>query len=308
MHAHLEEMAKACSPVYAKVRALTDPEAQREAGLLADILVSDQITAPVSLPDSAEILRAMHFSMESAKPDRKCMGYVLRAFPAWVDAVSSTARETFLDVIPKLAPAAADLGDEGMRLIIEAVNVEPKLIECTAAYAMTTGEAIRAVARIAHRAASHHRRDLLEKLVEIFPAGKMEESRDAEHLLPAMARATEAAASNAWVPAMELALKLTARDVSSARGTLESLPASLRKVPVAVVGPYLDDFHLLVEHIGIRVNGICLNELPAWYARHGTERTRAFVSCAAQAGRDYGTVAGQYFLERKTAAAKEMLS
>ena len=122
-----------------------------------------------------------------------------------------------------------------------------------------------------------------------------------------MARATEAA-GNVWVPAMELALKLTAWDVSSARGTLESLPGSLRKVPVAEVGPYLDDFHLLVEHIGIRVNGICLNDLPAWYARYGTERTRAFVSCAGQAARDYGAIAGQYFLERKTAAAKEMLS
>ena len=163
-------MAKACSPIYDLVGALSDPEAQREAGLLADILVSDQLAAPVSLEGTAETIRAMRLSVEAARPDRKCMSYVMRAFPGWVNAVSSTARETFLDALPKLSPATHDLGDEGMRLIVEAVNVEPKLIECASAYAMTTGEAIRAVARLAHRAANHHRAELLEKLVEIFPA------------------------------------------------------------------------------------------------------------------------------------------
>jgi hypothetical protein len=121
-------------------------------------------------------------------------------------------------------------------------------------------------------------------------------------------RAATEAAGEAWPAAMELALDLARHDTSSARGTLDALAGAARRVPVADLEWYLMDFRMLVRHIGIRVNRICLTDLPAWYRNHGSERTRAFVSCACQAAEEYGAVAGQHFAERRTAAAREMLS
>jgi hypothetical protein len=308
LRAHLAEMAKASSPVYGLIAAISDPQAQHEAGLLADIVVSEQLSPPSTLDLPAGEIRTWRLSVEAAKPDRKCMGYLLANFPAWTKAVSSTARADFLESFPRLAPAAHDLGDEGMRLVLEAANVDPPLLEAVAEYAMTTAESVRAVARMAHRAANLHQAELMKKLTAVFPAERMEDSREAENLLPSIGKATEAAPEEAWPAAMALALELVARDISSARGTLDSLPGALKKLPLAQAREYLEDFRMMVEHIGIRVNRVCLSELPQWYARHGVERTRAFVSCACRAAESYGVVAGQFFAERKTAAAKGMLS
>jgi hypothetical protein len=308
LRAHLAQIAKSVSPIYALTVEVADPEARREAGLLADFVVTEQLPPPKSLDLDADQMRVLRLAVEAAKPDRKCIPYLMERFPVWTAQVSSTARAGFLESLPVLAPAAYDLGDEGMAQVIEAGNVDPALLPCIAEYAMSTADTVRAAARLAQRAASHHRTGLLQTLVDVFPAQKADESREAEKLLPAMRAATEAAGDAAWPAAMELALELTRNDVSSARGTLDSLPGVIRQVPVADLGPYLEDFRMLVEHIGIRVNRICLTELPAWYRRHGSERTRAFVSCACQVAEEYGAVAGQHFLERRTAAAKEMLA
>jgi hypothetical protein len=307
LRAHLAQMAKSVSPAYGLIAAIADPEAQREAGLLVDFVVSEQLSPPASLDLGADEIRTWRLSVEAAKPDRKCIGYLLQKFPAWSTAVSSTARAAFLETFPKLAPAAYDLNDEGMRLVIESVNVDPALLACVAEYAMTTAESVRAAARMAHRAADQHCTDLMRRLVETFPAQRVDESREAENLLPSMGKALQAAPDEAWQAGMLLALELVARDISSARGTLESLAGVLSKMPVAQAVPYLEDFRMMVEHIGIRINRLCLMDLPQWYARHGVEKTRAFVSCACLAAESFGVVAGQHFAERKTAAAKEML-
>jgi hypothetical protein len=305
---HLAELAKTVSPIYERVASLGDSEAQREAGRLADWIVSEQLEAPAAIPTDAAAVRCLRRSVEATKPDRGCMTYLLESFPKWMASLSSSSRAEFLENFPNLAPAARDLSDKGMGEVIEAIHLDPKLLGHVAAYATTTAEAVRAVARIAQRAANHHRGDLLEKLVEVFPATRMEESKEAEQLLPAMAEATEAVADIAWIPAMELALALAARDVSSARGTLRALPGSLSRVPQGDKGAYLDDFRLLVESIGIRVNGVCLKELPDWYSQGGSQRTREFVSMACETARKYGVLSGQFFLERKTAAARQRLN
>lgn len=307
LRAHLAQLSQAASPIYELIAAIPDLEAQREAGQLADLIVSEQLPSPRSLPANPAELRALRLSVENARPDRRAMHFLLDSFERWLDALSPAARAEFLETFPKLAPAAHDLGEAGMRLMLEAVNLEPKLLGCAAAYAMTTAEAIRAAAALVHRAASHHCGGLVDKLVATFPAERMEESRDAEKLLPALAGAAQAA-GDAFAPALELALALVARDVSSARGALRSLPGALRGVPAGSEGFYLDDFRLLIEHIGIGVNGVCLTDLPRWYASFGAERTRAFVSRACQAAHAFGRIAGQYFLERKTPAARDMLS
>jgi hypothetical protein len=138
---HLEQLSKAESPIYERVAVIDDAGAQREAGLLADTVVHEQLTVPAALPGDAAALRTLRLSVEAAKPDRACMNFLLRSFLSWMDAISSTARGQFLETLPKLAPACGDLGDDGMRLLIEAGNLEPGLLGNAASYAMTTAEA-----------------------------------------------------------------------------------------------------------------------------------------------------------------------
>ena len=304
---HLGQLAKSVSPVYGLLAALKDDEARREGGRLADLIIGEQLTVPKELCREAAGLRALRLGVEAAKPDRKCIEFILSKFSGWFDGISSTGRETFVEVFPRLAPAARDLGDDGMRMVIETVNLDAALLAPIASYAMTTGEAIRAIAKLANRASDHHRADLIAKLVEIFPAEKMEVSREAERVVPAVEAATEAAAT-VWVPAMELALALITRDFSSAVGTLGGLPGAIGKVPVKDLGPYLDDFRMLVEEIGLSVNGICLQQLPGWYVQRGSEATRAHVALACEAARAYGALAGRSFLEGRTEASRQVQS
>jgi hypothetical protein len=305
---HLAQLAKTVSPVFDLAAAAAGREARIEAGLLADLIVSDQLTPPRALPGRADEIRCLRESVDSARPDRKCAAFILGSFSGWLEAVNSAARAVFLGGFPKLAPAALDLGQDGMRLIIEAVNAEPAVLKAASEYAIADAAGVRAVARIARQAAAHRRADLLERLVAAFPAKALEESADAEKLLAALGRATEAAGEQAWAEAMELGIELISRGLSSARGTLDGLPSALGKVRPEHSTAYLADFAVLVKAIGIRVNGICLKELPGWYATHGPDRTRAFVACACEAANSYGTVAGQCFLERRTQAAREVIS
>jgi len=283
---------------------MQDSSLQSEAGRLIDIILSEQLTPPAQFPppDSIPTLRA---SVEKAKPDRRCMQYLLRSFPAWMGAVSPAARAMFLEVMPDLAPAAYDLNDAGMGMVLEAAASDPAILRPVASYAMTTDKAIRAIAAVARQAAEQRRVDLLQAFAAAFPSEKMEESKDAEKLLPDIRRFTEA--SKAWPEAMQLAIALAERSPSTARASAKDAVAVLGKLPAADHGPYLDDFRLIVESIGIRAAGFCLRTLPALYQRHGSEHVRRFVSLACQTANNAGVLAGEAFLNRKTEAARGIL-
>lgn len=300
LQAHREELGAA----YRVFDRLDVPELRREAGLLIDFLQGEQISVPETIGDPAEGLPCLRKSVEAAHPDRKCIAFLLKGFPDWTRAVAPASRETFLRRLPELAPAVYDLGDAGMRTVVEAVSAEPRTLGPIAAYAMTTAGAIRAIAELAHAAAAHQRVDLLEALAEAFPATAMEESKDAERLLPAVAAAATAAGS-AWSEAMELALLLIRNSVSSAYGAFSALPGALRKVPDT--GVYLRDFREISEAVGLRAIGLCLGTLPGWHAKQEREALRRFVALGCEAAREFGALAGMAFLERKTKASKQLL-
>jgi hypothetical protein len=133
----------------------------------------------------------------------------------------------------------------------------------------------------------------------------MEESRDAEHLLPEIEKL--ASATQAWPEAMQLALAVTERNISSARAVARDAAANLGKLPQAFHSSYLVDFRLVIESIGVRGIGFCLSTLPRLYEQPGVEITRNFVSLACQAGRNFGAAAGTAFLDRQTQASKASL-
>ncbi|MBM3810552.1 MAG: hypothetical protein FJW20_02835 [Acidimicrobiia bacterium] len=300
LNSHLSQLGATRSPLYSQLAALNEASQRLQAAQLIDFILSEQLSAPRQLPP-ADALGTLVEALKKAHPDRKCVEFILAKFSGWVEAVAAHARETFLNGFAELAPAARDLGDAGMKKLLEAMAAEPAVLKPVAAYAMTTAEAIQALAEMAAQAARCRRLDLLEAFAKAFPAEEMEKSRDAEHLPPAVGKMTQAA--KAWPEAMQLALALIERDVSSARGTCGDLAGVMGKMPAADHAPYLDDFRLIIEAMGIRAAGYSLRTLPNLYRRHGAAAVRRFVSLACQAANEAGAVAGEAFLERKTEAS-----
>ena len=300
--AHLEQLAASKSPAYARLGKVQDDRLRREAALLLDLLLSEQIAVPSAFPEPVDAVAALRAGVEKARPDRKCIGYILNCYPGWMDAVAPHAREAFLASFPELAPAVHDLNHAGMRLVLEAAANDPAILPHVAAYSMTTADAIRAIAGIAHQAAASRRIDLLQGLTAAFPAAKMEEGKDAEHLLKDLHLLTEA--TQAFPEALELGIALIERDISAARAACKQTAAVLGKLASNLHAGYLEDFRHILEAIGIRANGQCLRALPDLYRTHSIEGVRQFVALACQAAQSYGALAGEAFLDRRTDAAK----
>lgn len=283
LRAHLDEL----HPAYRAVHTIADPTLRTEAAKIIDFALTQHLPVP-AIDQASEANGCWRAAIQTAHPDRKCVSYILTNFSAWWKRIEPPARPAFLEGFPHLAPAVHDLSNAGMGHVIQAVNRDPRLLPVIYSYAMTTGEAIRAVARLATSCDVAQ----LQKLVDVFPAQRMEASKDAERFLPALGAVPDA---------LPLALVLTEHNVSSAYAVCRALK-NLDRPPT-----YVDDFRLLVECIGISVSGVCLHELPRWHKQHGAEATHRFVQAAAECGRTYGVHAGQQFLERRTQAARQLL-
>lgn len=281
--------AAALGPAYRIFDSLSDPALRREAGLLADLVTSGEYTIPEGFGQPAESIPCLRRALETAQPDRKCAAFVLRHFGSWAQSLEGPARAAFLESFPPLAPAVADLGEEGMRLLLDTVRREPRTLSCIAAYAMTDKANIRAIVRIA----AVNPIETLQRLVAGFPLSLIEEHREAEKLLPAVAEAPHAAS---------IAAAMLPANVSSVIGVFQKL----KKLPAEA--DYVEDFRALVESVGVQANGFCLNTLPALRRKHGAEKTREFVAAAVEVARNYGARAGQAWLEQRTPAAKEFFT
>ena len=277
-------------PVYGILQGAQGAERQAGARVI-DLVVGERLPLPEHPGWPAESLPCLAAAVEAAHPDRDCIGYILHSYAGWLD-VAGPARAKFLEDFPRLAPAAHDLGEEGMRMVLSALRRDSRAVSLVGVYSMTTPEAARAMARIVDAAPA----DMVARLVAVFPAEKMEQSKDAERFLPALGEVPQA---------LSLAVALAARDISTAYAVCRRLPAVLKSH--ANAGVYLEDFEVLAGTIGPRVAGWCLKTLPGLYAKHGLEAARNFVTLAAQTARDYGALAGEAFVERKTQAAREAL-
>ena len=282
--AHVSEL----DPGYRLLEGVSDPLLRGEATRLIDFLRGEQIAIPLDVPtDALPYLRA---AAESAHPDRKCLGLLAARFGSWLSRITPESRVAFLDGIGSLGPAIADFGDEGMGELIAAVNRDPRLMACISSYALTTKEIVLAIARLAVDAPV----EWIQRLVGAVTVAKMEESKDAERLVPALALVPDA------LPAV---VTIAERNVSSAYGACKGLPAALKGVEARA--EYLEDFRTLAGTVGISSVGFALDTLPGLYRKSGLEGGRRLVQLAAECARQYGQSAGQAFLERKTAASRQ---
>jgi hypothetical protein len=253
----VESLIRDVSPVYVIFR-----HAGPEAAPLVDLIISEKLNTPADFAQcgllGTEALTCWAATARAAHPYRSAMQVVLLRFPGWWRDATPAQHQAMMAHLTQLAPAIGDLLDEGVRTLISAG--QPSLA-CAASYALTTGDAVRAIVRIAGRGVDSPtvRDELLARLTEVFPAEKMEESRDAERFLPALERAT-AAAGDGWDLALRIGLQLAASDISSAYGTCLELPKAIAKAPAP--RPYLENFLALVTALGNRSAGFCLKKLP----------------------------------------------
>jgi hypothetical protein len=276
----LESLIREVSPVYAVFR-----HAGPEAAPLVDLILSEKLNAPEDFAEAGklgpEALDCWARTARSAYPYRSAMQVVLLRFAGWWRDAGPGQREAMAAHLPQLAPAVGDLLDEGVRTLISAGK---PALACAAVYALTTGDAVRAILRITSRgdAAPAVRDELLARIPEVFPPERMEDSRDAERFLPALERAA-AAAGDAWDLAVRIGLHLAASDVSSAYGACLELPKAIAKAPAP--RPYLEQFLALVSALGNRVAGACLKNLPASNQAAGIEQVvRIASSFGVEAG------------------------
>ncbi len=287
LSAHVTEL----DPGYRLLEGVSDERLRSEGARLIDFLRAEQIAVPLDIPASA--LPYLRAASEAAHPDRKCLSLLAARFGAWLGQVKPGSQRAFLEGIASMGPAISDLGEQGMGDVIQAVNREPRLMACIGSYAFTTKPIVLAMAKLAVDA----RVELLQRLVAAVPVASMEDSRDAERLIPALARVPEA---------LGAIVALAERNPSSAYGACQGLPAALKKLTAGEArAGFLDDFCRLAETVGISSVGFALNTLPGLYGKLGLEPTRQFVSLAADCTRQYGQSAGQAFLERKTQASRE---
>ena len=287
-HPILAAHAAELDPGYLLLEDISDPVLRAEAVRLIDFLRGEQIAIPTDVP--AEALPYLRAAAESAHPDRKCLGLLAARFGSWLHRITPESRVAFFDGIGSLGPAIADFGEEGMNDLIAAVNRDPRLMACISSYALTTKEIVLAISKLAVDAPV----EWIQRLVGAVTVAKMEESKDAERLVPALALVPDA------LPGV---VTLAERNVSSAYGACKGLPAALKSVEARA--EYLEDFRTLAGTVGISSVGFALDTLPGLYRKSGLEAARQFVHLAAECARQYGQTAGQAFLERKTAASRQ---
>jgi hypothetical protein len=285
LSAHVAEL----DPAYGIFARVTDERLRSEAARLIDFLRGEEIPVPRDVP--IEAIPHLRAAAESAHPDRKCLGLLAARFGSWLSGVNAESRREFLDGMVSLGPALADLGEEGMTDVIAAVNRDPRLMACVSSYALTTRPIVLAIAKLALMAPV----EWLQRLTAAVNVATMEESKDAERLLPALAPLPDA------VPAI---VTLAERNVSSAYGACRGLPAALKKAGENRAA-YLEDMRRLAETVGISSVGFTLDKLPGLYRTAGPARASEFVQLAAECARLYGQTAGQAFLERQTKAAAQ---
>lgn len=335
LNRHRQEMEQQKFPIYrifdqleqADLSASDLATLRKETAKLAEVVVSQELDfgpeilqtvdgiLKSGMPEAQKTLAGWNAALEAAgDASRRSMKTMFSGFGRWLEEVDRASRDSFFKVLPKLASSMQQLGVEGMLEILRSVKSldapedRQKLLKCVADYGSTTSKVILGVCSIGHKALKWERVDYLERLTKTVPAEKMMEDYHAEKLVPALAQLSETCAGRGkdlWCQAMELILLVAEENYSSAYATARKIP--MEKISPDTAPAYLEDFVRLVKCIGIRVIGFGLKQLPELYRKYGTERTRSFVEGSASAAEAYGAMAGQWFLERKTAAAREML-
>lgn len=301
---------------------------RREASKLVELALAEglpvdggvrrtaEAVAGLGIPGAATTLRAWREAVAAAHNSRAGMRLLFSGLGDCVHACTPDLLPIFCESLPRLAPIAAELGSKGFEQILgdasALANPEDgrRLLTAVAAYGRTRSSIALGISRLARHILDRDHPGEIERIETTVPPSRTFESRDAARLIPALADLSDACAAlgtEAPSRALELTLEVAGRNLSSAFALARGLPGQLRHLPRETALFYLEDFSHGLKAVGIRLVGFGLSQLPGFYGRYGIERTRRFMEKLVEVAEAYGPTAGQWFFERRTAAAREML-
>lgn len=217
-----------------------------------------------------------------------------------------------LSILPNIAVHVSELKNSGVETLISLFNAcsserEMDLIaRCIAGYQESSGEILLAASEIGSRFVRSGVDALIERMLTAVPVDAMLESKDAEALLPAIAKIRVDRADDAVLSAAAAVCIAAARqNNSSALNLARQLGGAVSPLPPELRVAYLKAFESIVNEAGISLIGYATRQLPGLFQKAGTDRAGAFVAEGLAIARRYGKVAAQEFFEQKTAAAKQ---
>jgi len=225
----------------------------------------------------------------------------------------SANASSLVDAFSGICDFLADLGKDGIDLILDSVaKIEDEadvdiFLDCLKAYHETDAVILLGVCRLASMAIASGRGKIMSVLCAAVPVELMYSKRDARRIIPAAERTcgfAEEKQSGLGSRALALIAGVAGGDVSSAYIVAVRLRRILGKLPDGIMCPYLDDVYALTAAAGTRVTAFCLQELPSIYVKHGIDDATRFTGTATAIAERYGTTAAEWFLARKTKAAK----
>jgi hypothetical protein len=288
-----------------------------DIGSISEVCQGIEYAARLGMPRSQEALIALRSCVKHDGPSLHGIKLVLSSFRLWYDEAKPSVRSSFLNALPQLSPSVCELGKQGMLELVQKANSLASedesrcLLEMLGRYGSPGASAILGVSAVAHTAISLRVNEYLERLERVAPPAKVRRAKGAAEMIKAAAHLTEVSAEHGqvlWCELMDLIFELSSRSYESASFAAKNLPKKIKEFSREDAVLYVRAFHRLAKAMGIRIVGYGLNVLPGIFAKHGIERAVNFVNSASLVADTYGVTAGDWFLERKTVAAKEALS
>lgn len=336
---HLAELIRNSSKLYgliAELETLVPDEAQRadmspdvagivEFGIWQELhpaaeKVKDCLGIAVAgIPplSPAETVSAWREALEAGLPSRRSCVMVYETYADWLNAIPETARRAIANGIPTLAAFLADFGAKRLPEVIETLasfeshDSAKRLMTSLKLYEETDASILLGALRVSSALIKAGDTALLEELEKTVTIEEMMESHDACRLLPELGHLVQEVEplGDGMVAIVVDAIVSTAKqNVSSAFAATRSLRGLPDSMSDDVAAACVRAIARILKTAGNRALGACARRLPKLYARHGIGKMDAFIEAAADVSTLYGTTAGIRFLERRTAAAREMLA
>ena len=315
---HLEQLSPSVdADCFKNLSELVDRVVFHEVRVPAEVTRRFEDMARSNTSELGQLLDVWQQTFKKAEPSRAGMRLVLANYADWLTEVSASARPAFLEALPRMAQRIHELGLDGMRTIILALNACTSSTDCgivakgIAAYGRTSGSILLAVARIARDAAAFDATTKLETVIGAVPPDTVLDAKDSRNLLPATARVSKHCANlgkTAWLRGIDLCLALATRSHSSACVVAEKLPTLLTELSPGADAAYMDAFSRLVETIGVSIVGFGITKMPRVFRDLGAPQAMQFVDVGIYVAEKYGRKAGKSFFDERTSASRSHLS
>ncbi len=261
-------------------------------------------------PRASDLFAAWRSCLEAAAPDRKAMKRLCAEFPALVDALGQDAlfgesdfiRETLKHYGRRgLDMLRGGLG-EGLRSLPE--DRRKALIEWLTPYAGSAyDKPFAGLAVVAAVLIQDGGDELLKRLSEAVPPEAFEEQVPPDKFAIRCGEGLERVPRALQPRFARLAALAAIQSCGSAAAIGAKLPPRLERLSPDARAEYLDAFIRLVDEVGIRTVGFCLNKLHDLYAGRASA-AGAYVEQVCLVARRYGPSAAAAFLEQRTAASR----